>query len=762
MTVVQHQLTDDAGQPATGYVTAQLVGSGLRPATQSQVITAAPQRVDRDGRWSRDLVPTELGEFYRVTLQPDGGRARTLDVQVPAADSPVWLGDLLVTAPVPEGHPLAAFLRGPGFTPRGPWTPGTEYLVNDIVTAGGSTFRVRAPHTSTTTVPTVAQPGPNLELWAAAGGAGAVPATTVLRPQDFGAVGDGIADDSTAIKALEAAIADGTTVHFPAGSYRFALANPAGGAALRIAGRSGVTITFDPAAELLMDNLDPAGHGTSHGIDVVGAATDITLDGPRVRWKTRPSERSHGEAFRFLGYPSDSAPPAGWTGSTGTLRNVRLLNASAEGAPQTGAIFLGCSDVRVEGFRVNGTLADALHFNACRRVTVSGHTALDAGDDGLAFVTYHHATDRWADPAAGPFSQNGLTDWSNTDSHASGIVVRGGRANGCRIAGARNLQLAGLVARSKDDSGLKVDAVLADGVNYHWTYIASRGISISDVVADDCGIGAAFAANNISSDQPDLWWRFDVRVDGLTVRNARNLSVRTEGNGSTKSVIAGLKLANIAITTGVTAGAALFSSLRDSSIGALTMRSLSGADLSFFGQDAVLTGGLAGLASHNVMIDSIDVRGARVLVQDLADLSVGRIRCVDAPTDGVQFVRVRGDTVGTLTVTNPNRSGSTGVVRAVLFAGVAAVGVDQVLIATDDKPVTSLEIGGGDAGLIAADGLRIERVTYTTTRNQADDDVVTQGGPYGPVNYYARVQAKNTGEATPTWRSRIVGALPTY
>ena len=44
-----------------------------------------------------------------------------------------------------------------------------------------------------------------------------------------------------------------------------------------------------------------------------------------------------------------------------------MLRCSAENSPQTGAVLMGCSDIDVEDFRVTRTLADGLHFNACRR-----------------------------------------------------------------------------------------------------------------------------------------------------------------------------------------------------------------------------------------------------------------------------------------------------------------------------------------------------------------------------------------------------------
>jgi hypothetical protein len=112
VTAVHHLLTDSAGQPTAGHVTAKLIGAGLRPGTQSQVVRPSQTHVGQDGIWSEDLVPTGLGEFYRVTLQPDSGAPVTLDVQVPASTAHLWLGDLLLTVPVPHGSQLAGLLRG--------------------------------------------------------------------------------------------------------------------------------------------------------------------------------------------------------------------------------------------------------------------------------------------------------------------------------------------------------------------------------------------------------------------------------------------------------------------------------------------------------------------------------------------------------------------------------------------------------------------------------------------------------------------------
>lgn len=62
-----------------------------------------------------------------------------------------------------SGNPYKA-LPARGFNPRGAWVASTLYLIDDIVTRAGNTYRVTANHTSPGTFTTT-----NLELWAANG-----------------------------------------------------------------------------------------------------------------------------------------------------------------------------------------------------------------------------------------------------------------------------------------------------------------------------------------------------------------------------------------------------------------------------------------------------------------------------------------------------------------------------------------------------------------------------------------------------------------
>ena len=161
---------------------------------------------------------------------------------------------------------------------------------------------------------------------------------------DFGARGDGVTDDSSAIEAAVAALRPGSFLRFPKGSFRFARRYPPGNAAIAITGISHLDIEFEPGAELVMDNLDPdTGEGTSHGIFIRGPATAIALRNVKIRWATRPP-RSMGDGIRILGYPTDTATaPAGWNGPPAAISDVHIADCEVQFSPQAGAILLGVS-----------------------------------------------------------------------------------------------------------------------------------------------------------------------------------------------------------------------------------------------------------------------------------------------------------------------------------------------------------------------------------------------------------------------------------
>lgn len=604
---------------------------------------------------------------------------------------------------------------------------------------------------------------------ATAGGARALAATTttIVDITDYGAVGDGVTDDSAAIKAAQAALTSGDTLYIPPGDYRFAQQHPAGNAAILLEGLSNVTVDFAPGARLLMDNLDANGYGTSHGIRVEGAASNVAILNPTIEWVTRPSARSFGDGISVLGWPSDTPPPAGWTGSTGTVQFVSIVNGRVVNAPQTGAVIMGASDVTVTNFTAIGTLADGLHFNADRRVTVDGLVALNTGDDGLAFVTYYDASQTWTyGPTDGPFNQAGLGEWNNGGSMASHISVTGGRANGVRVQGGYDITISDVTVNGKDN-GIQVNSAMATAPG-DWTSLASRDIDISDVTISGAQTGIVLATNNIDGTEDSRWWDFSgVSISDVTIHGSKNWSLAVETPGTTTSKLAGVTLRNIDADaydvdgpyTGGNGGI-LLASLHDSVIDNVHLESDHAADINVLGAGQ-LRGGVAveDLPSSNLEVNDLVLQGpGRILIQDIAGVQFGNVASYGAQGSAVVLFRVKDATFDDVISYLPGRG--SGDARGVQILQVYDVDIANIEVTTDDHVGSSwwaIELGGGNPNQIAGAGVRVENVTYVSGRDDTSSDIVVQGGPYGPVDWYVNAHWLHEGEASPQWRSALYG-----
>ncbi|WP_193046557.1 right-handed parallel beta-helix repeat-containing protein [Mycolicibacterium baixiangningiae] len=377
------------------------------------------------------------------------------------------------------------------------------------------------------------------------------PQRHVIDVRDHGAVGDGIADDSAAIRAAAAALEPGSTLVFPQGTYRFAEQRPQTGAAVRIDGISDLVVEFEPGAELLMDNVDPATNlGTSHGFLIHGPAANIAFRNVRIRWAHRAS-RSMGDGIRILGCPTDSQPPAGWDGPPRPVNNIELTNCEIRSSPQTGAIMNGVSDITVTGLRVLDTAADGLHFNACRRVKVDDYVARNNGDDGLALVTYF-ADEFSYDRAAETFAFPTLTDWSNADFTATNVDVSEGLANGARIAGAHRVSIRNFTAtRKPEGSGVTVDSATVES-DPIWHYVASRDIRLEGITVEECSIGIQVLARPPADAIDPRFTDFDVEVVDAVFRNCTNWGLQAES--LTDQRVTGLRLGSCTVEAVSTEG----------------------------------------------------------------------------------------------------------------------------------------------------------------------------------------------------------------
>lgn len=380
---------------------------------------------------------------------------------------------------------------------------------------------------------------------------GCVRGPVTVDPRRHGAVGDGASDDSDAIQAAAAALRSGDTLHFPPGVYRFARRWPPGGAAIVIAGLSDVDIEFDTGAELVMDNLDPDTRlGTSHGVLIRGPAARISLRNVNLRWTGGP-HRSFGDGIRVAGYPMyTSAPAAGWDGAPAPISQVTLSDCVIRSSPQAGVIMMGTSDITVTGLTVESTMADGLHFNACRHARVDRYRAVGPGDDGLALVTYF--ADRFTfDADAHTFAFPTLTDWSNADFDVGDVQVTGGQANGLRISGAHRVSVQKLdVTDTHSGSGFMIDSA-EPGTHVGWNYVASRAVRVDTMSTSDCDTGVHLLGRPAAINARQFT-DFDVAVGQATLDGSTNWAIRAES--LTEHPVIGLRMANCAISSRSTTG----------------------------------------------------------------------------------------------------------------------------------------------------------------------------------------------------------------
>ncbi len=346
----------------------------------------------------------------------------------------------------------------------------------------------------------------------------ALPTPVIFNVKSYGATGNGVTNDEAAITAAAKALsAHGSgTLLFPAGTYRDATP----GSAVRFDGISNLTVEFDGGATLLMDNLK-SGSGTGNGILIQGHASNDSVIGAHIKWKTLPSVRSFGFGIEFKGYPSDAK----------TIENASVENVTIEGAPQAGTIFMGCSDVNVENYTAMNTLADGLHFNACRHVTADHITGVNTGDDTLAFVTYYGPT-----TATAPYSEPSLGEWSDSNSTATNITSTNSHANGCRISGVLNVSVSNLTVINAIGSGVEIGSSIANGTTFSWTIGGSKGVTVDGLNVTGCYHAVLLEVSDAAGNTDPTFWAFGGTVSNVVAQGTRSTPV-TITPGATGLVI---------------------------------------------------------------------------------------------------------------------------------------------------------------------------------------------------------------------------------
>ncbi|NAZ81097.1 hypothetical protein GTR02_04620 [Kineococcus sp. R8] len=191
--------------------------------------------------------------------------------------------------------------------------------------------------------------------------AAAAPTARTLSPGDFGARGDGVADDTAALQRALDALAPGDTLRVPRGQvFRHTDILTIRTAGVRVTGPGALLATNEARSEVFVD------------------ADRVVLDGGLVL-------RMGVTTRRWDAFEQMKLRVGGRSGVV--VRDVTIDGAAAAGLyVGSGASGFQLDDVRVRGTRADGIhITGAAHDGVVRRPVVEG-----TGDDGVAVVSYEN------------------------------------------------------------------------------------------------------------------------------------------------------------------------------------------------------------------------------------------------------------------------------------------------------------------------------------------------------------------------------------
>ena len=325
----------------------------------------------------------------------------------------------------------------------------------------------------------------------------------------FGAVGDGVHDDTSAIENAITASKSGGVVRFGPGTYRHNR--------VLIVGRPGVTLTGRDATLL-------AGNPSQAAIFLSGDGSslqdiNITSSDPGAR-----GNRDETSGVAVMG------------------RGNAVLRARVSKSKSAGIIVLGAQDFLIACSTVSDTKADGIHVTrAAHSGRVLSNTVWNSEDDGIAVVSYRR--DRQASRVVIEGNSVGHIRWGR------GISVVGSKDIVIRRNTIRSVAMAAgiIVAREAFWNTHGAENVLIEGND-----VSDIQLSLAPL---DGRERTAQAAIDINSDDPDPALAVtDVRIVSNVVRGSGYDGIRLNGNVRRISIagndLQGIKRANLTVVNG--------------------------------------------------------------------------------------------------------------------------------------------------------------------------------------------------------------------
>ncbi|MBP5532109.1 MAG: hypothetical protein J6Y54_08810 [Lentisphaeria bacterium] len=257
--------------------------------------------------------------------------------------------------------------------------------------------------------------------------------------KDFGAVGDGIANDTAAIQR---AIDAGGAVYFPRGTYRTGSLFLRSNGGLELAPDATLVASTDPADYNRKDfcpqdaNSGACGKSGQHLI-IAQEQQNVFIRGGRIDGNGRNIFRDHTIIHTFMGGPQWKR--AEWHPAQMIFlcecRNVRLCDLDLEDATGWSCYLLGCTDVHIRGLRIRNSPYipenDGIDLDCCARVVVSD-CDISAGDDAF---TLRGCSARLKEPRPCEWVTVSNCIFRSHYAHAIRIGVGSGEIRHCQFNG---------------------------------------------------------------------------------------------------------------------------------------------------------------------------------------------------------------------------------------------------------------------------------------------------------------------------------------
>ena len=328
MPTVTNTVTDAAGDPVEGAaVVIRLIATtpestpaaGFLGVDDETIVSQIELTTDAAGEWSTNLVANDLitpaGTYYLVTERPDVTPRRPAvkyRISVPDGAGPYWAGDILTEAP--------------------------DSLPSAVSTATAVSF------TPTGTIEATNVQAAIAEL--------ALESGTTVTPERFGAVGDGVADDSAALALF---FATGGLLHLtPGATYKAtAILNVLSGTRLEGHGAT----------------LDILKDGTSAGRYLnIDSKSNVVIRDVKIACSTAAARNQvYGMVSLF------------------TSTDVVLEDVEVTGGEGCGIFVLGGSNIKMTRCTVHDTWADGIHVSrGVTDVFITDPHVYEVDDDAIA------------------------------------------------------------------------------------------------------------------------------------------------------------------------------------------------------------------------------------------------------------------------------------------------------------------------------------------------------------------------------------------